>query len=55
MEKLKEALFFLAIVISAAMILDFAGFLLWQIMGQTPADNFYLGTITTHIIQAIIY
>lgn len=40
----------------AAVILmaDAFGFLLWVLSGQYPADNFYIGTITAHILRAIL-
>jgi len=33
---------------------DILGFMFWIILGQYPADSFYLGSITTHALRAII-
>ena len=33
---------------------DMFGFALWAMSGQYPADNFYIGTITAHILRAIL-
>lgn len=41
----------IAVVIIA---IDFLGFMAWAMSGQRPVDNFYVGTITTHALQAII-
>lgn len=30
---------------------DFAGWLAWALSGQMPADGFYWGAITSHIIS----
>lgn len=40
-----------AIIILA---IDFVGFLGWAMSGQRPVDNFYVGTITTHALRAVI-
>lgn len=39
----------------ALLVIDFVAFWVWGLSGQFPADNFYLGSITRHILQAIIY
>jgi len=44
---LQIALIFLAI--------DFGAMMLWFTLGQVPAGNFFLGTISYHILQAILY
>lgn len=31
--------------------IDFCGFTLWVASGQFPADNFYIGTITAHVLK----
>jgi hypothetical protein len=47
---IKKALFSLFIIFS----IDFLGFTFWILSNQKPIDNFYLGTLTAHIINAII-
>lgn len=34
---------------------DFFGFCMWILSGQQPLDNFYIGTITAHILRAISF
>lgn len=34
--------------------LDALGFIAWAFSGQYPADGCYLGTITAHILRAIL-
>ncbi|MEK6897598.1 MAG: hypothetical protein AABW93_03655 [Nanoarchaeota archaeon] len=41
-------------VIAAILLIDIFGFLLWIMSGQYPTDNFYIGTITAHILRAIL-
>ena len=36
------------------LLLDVFGFMLWVASGQHPVDDFYLGTITAHVLRAII-
>jgi|ETNvirnome_2_130_1030620.scaffolds.fasta_scaffold13804_6 hypothetical protein len=43
----------MANIIKFILLFDFAGFVLWSISGQVPADNFYIGSITNHIIEII--
>lgn len=45
---------FAGIFIAAILLLDVFGFLCWASSGQRPVDNFYVGTITTHALQAVI-
>ena len=40
--------------IIGVLTIDALGFMLWVVSGQTPLDNFYIGTITAHILRAII-
>ena len=42
-------------VITAVLVLDAFGFIAWVLSGQHPLDNFYIGTITAHVLRAIIY
>ena len=41
-------------VIAVVLAIDFLGFTAWAMSGQRPVYNFYVGTITTHALQAII-
>lgn len=42
-------------IVAVIMVADFFGFLVWGMSGQFPVDNFYLGSITRHILQAIFF
>lgn len=42
------------LVIGTIMLLDFLGFWLWIISGQTPIDSVFIGSITAHIIKLFI-
>jgi hypothetical protein len=35
-------------------VIDVFGFGLWVISGQTPNDDLYLGTITSHTLKALM-
>lgn len=41
-------------VIGAVLALDAFVFIAWILSGQYPVDDFYIGTITAHILRAII-
>lgn len=44
-------------IVTAILIIlaiDFAGFIAWSLSGNRPVDNFYIGTITTHTLRAVI-
>ncbi len=41
----------IAIIIMAIDMIGFAG---WALSGQHPQDDFYVGTITTHILRAVL-
>lgn len=41
-------------VILGILAVDALGFMLWVISGQNPTDDFYIGTITAHVLRAII-
>ena len=41
-------------IVVAVLSMDALGFMLWVLTAQIPPDNFYLGTITAHIIGTII-
>jgi len=36
------------------LLADMLGFALWVMSGQYPVDEFYLGTITAHVLRAIL-
>lgn len=40
-------------VIGIVLVIDFIGFASWVALGQHPYDEFYVGTITTHFLQAL--
>lgn len=39
----------------AILAVDFFGFAAWILSGQMPTDNFYIGTITAHILRVILF
>lgn len=41
-------------IIALVLVIDFLGFTAWVMSGQRPVDNFYVGTITTHALKAVI-
>lgn len=41
-------------IIAVVMVLDFIFFMGWVASGQKPVDNFYAGTISAHIIGAVV-
>lgn len=41
-------------IIAVIMLLDVMGLMAWLISGQAPTDNIYIGTITAHILRAIL-
>jgi len=49
-EKFDIAVFIIGVVV----FVDMCGFMLWIASGQVPVDNFYLGSITTHIAKIIL-
>ena len=40
--------------IAIILVIDVLGFLFWIASGQLPADNFYIGSITSHILSAVM-
>lgn len=40
--------------IAIVLVVDFWGFAAWVISGQHPVDDFYVGTITAHVLGAIV-
>jgi len=55
MENIKSFFQTVAGIVAIILIADFIGFCAWIYSGQHPVDNFYLGTITAHILKAIIF
>jgi hypothetical protein len=51
---IKAFLLFLVAVGLGILFVDFIGFLAWIISGQFPVDSFYLGSITSNLIQFLI-
>ena len=51
---MRETIKTISAVVAAILLIDMFGFLLWIMSGQYPADNFYIGTITAHILRAIL-
>lgn len=47
MKILKNTLFIILIILA----LDFIGLCIWIYSGQHPQDNFFLGTISYHLLQ----
>lgn len=41
-------------IVFVILVVDFFGFAAWVASGQHPTDNFYVGTITAHALQAVI-
>lgn len=50
---LMKTIKFILSIIAIVMMIDVMGFLAWVYSGQRPVDDFYIGTITTHIVRAI--
>tara|TARA_R100001530_G_C4224319_1_gene130843 strand:- start:294 stop:428 length:135 start_codon:yes stop_codon:yes gene_type:complete len=44
----------MANIIKFILLFDFAGFVLWSISGQVPADGFFIGAMTRNFISLII-
>lgn len=38
-------------VIAIVIVIDIIGFMMWYSSGQRPADDFYIGSLTTHTIN----
>jgi hypothetical protein len=51
---MKNTLQTVGYIAAAIMAVDVLGFMAWILSGQYPADNFYIGTITAHILRAIL-
>lgn len=51
---MKQAIKIVFQIIVVLMIVDFIGMILWAMSGQFPVDNFYIGSITMHIIKLFV-
>lgn len=51
---MKNTLKIIGAIIAIVLVIDALGFTAWALSGQHPVDGFYIGTITTHTLQAII-
>lgn len=51
---MKQAIKTIVVVAIIILAIDFVGMIGWAMSGQHPVDNFYIGSISTHIIRAII-
>lgn len=51
---MRDTIKFIGGVIVAVLFVDAFGFMAWVASGQYPVDNFYIGTITAHILRAIV-
>lgn len=40
--------------IIGVLLVDAGGFMLWVVSGQHPLDNFYIGTITAHVVAWVV-
>ena len=38
----------------AVLVIDALGLMLWVVSGQHPVDEFYLGTITAHVVAWVV-
>lgn len=52
---MREILKIIGGTLCAILAVDFFGFVAWIASGQIPADNFYIGTITAHILRALLF
>lgn len=41
-------------VVGMIILIDFFGAVAWILSGQTPDGNFYIGTITIHLLRLVI-
>ena len=41
-------------LIAIVLIADLVGFIAWQVSGQRPADEMFIGTITSKVVNQII-
>jgi hypothetical protein len=41
-------------ILLAVLFIDFLGFMLWATSGQVAPDNFYVGSLTAHVLGAVL-
>lgn len=51
---MKKTFNFVITIIVAFMLIDFVSMIAWAASGQRPVDDFYLGSVSTHIIRALV-
>ena len=51
---MRDTIKIIGIVIVTVLVVDVISFSAWVLSGQTPGDSFFIGTITAHILGAII-
>ena len=44
-----------AALVGCLLVVDVIGFVAWIASGQAPADQFYIGTITAHIVRLLLF
>ena len=45
---------FILAMIAIVLIADILGFIAWQVSGQVPADDMFIGTITSKVVKMIV-
>jgi hypothetical protein len=50
----KTIIYYIAGIVATILLIDFVGFWLWILSGQNPADNWYIGRITTEVLRFFI-
>lgn len=51
---MKKAFTLIFNIVSLILVIDALGFMAWAMSGQFPVDNFYIGSITMHIIKLFV-
>ena len=41
--------------VAVLIIIDMLGFGVWIVSGQHPVDDFYIGTLTAHVLRALFF
>ena len=49
--RVKDALRAAAVVLVVMVVADIVGFVAWKLSGQTPSDNFFIGSITNQVLK----
>lgn len=42
-------------LVAMVVLIDALGFMAWIASGQTPADGFYIGSLTAHALRALLF